>query len=162
MLSSGAIGIVMRRKLYKIQKPKLTCTLKGPQSSLCDLQSFHLLVCPQSFSTFSYLHVFPLAILSTFIFYFNQCFLDSIADDVENDFEAVRDAIPGIVWSTLSMFSHSDGRISDIPNIAKVDRTEHMIYNETATLACNPSIAMPDLSSKFEARALHNLNRNLG
>ena len=149
MLSSGAIGIVMRRKLYKIQKQKLTCTLKGPQSSLCDLQPFHLLVCPQSFSTFSYLHVFPLAILSTFIFYFNQCFC-SVAEEVENDFETVRDApslIPGIVWSTQSMFSHSDGRFLDIPNIANRDRTQHMIYNETATLACNPSIAMPDLSS---------------
>ena len=126
MLLSGAIGIVMRRKLYKIQKAKLTRTLKGPQSSLCD--------CP---------------LLSTFILYFNQCFC-SIAEEVENDFENVRDApsrIPGIVWSTQSMFSHSDGRFLDIPNIANRDGTKHMFSNETATLSDNPNIAMPDLSS---------------
>ena len=65
MLSSGAIGIVMRRKLYKIQKPKLTRTLTGPCTVFtCDLESFHLFLlsrtsmsfhllffCPPSFST---------------------------------------------------------------------------------------------------------------
>ena len=74
----------------------------------------------------------------------------SIAEEVENDFENVRDApsrIPGIVWSTQSMFSHSDGRFLDIPNIANHDRTKHMFSNETATLSDNPNIAMPDLSS---------------